>query len=126
MASRARSRRNPSSPRRMDPLMIHEDVVAGRPVAFVRVSSLHSELDSQKEVVDRFAGRVGNYIRRWYEDPDRPRWKAERPEVLRQLLADAEERQFDRVVLDKAVAARHVQPLRVLRVPPAGFAPKVQ
>jgi hypothetical protein len=81
--------------------MINETVVTGRLVAFVRISSLHSELDSQKEVIARFAGRVGSFIRRWYEDPDRPRWKAEQSDTLRQILGDAEDRQFDWVILDK-------------------------
>jgi hypothetical protein len=81
--------------------MLNESEVVGRLVAFVRISSLNSELDSQKEMIARFAGRVSNFIRRWYEDPDRPRWKAEHSDVLRQLLADAAERQFDWVILDK-------------------------
>jgi hypothetical protein len=81
--------------------MINENVVSGRLVACVRISSLHSELDSQKEIIARFAGRVGNFIRRWYEDPDRPRWKAEHSDILRQILRDAEDRAFDWVILDK-------------------------
>lgn len=81
--------------------MLNESVVTGRLVAFVRISSLNSELDSQKEVVARFVGRIGNFVRRWYEDPDRPRWRAEQSDVLRQLLADAAERQFEWVILDK-------------------------
>ncbi len=44
--------------------MINESVVTGRLAAFIRVSSLHSELDSQKEIIAQFAGRVGNFIRR--------------------------------------------------------------
>jgi hypothetical protein len=53
--------------------MINDSAVSGRLIAFVRISCLHSDLDSQKEVIGRFAGRVGNFIRRWNEDPDRPR-----------------------------------------------------
>jgi hypothetical protein len=81
--------------------MINESVVTGRLVAFVRISSLHSELDSQKEIIAQFTSRVGNFVRRWYEDPDRPRWKAEHSDTLRQILRDAEDRQFDWVILDK-------------------------
>jgi len=81
--------------------VIDESIVTGRLVAFVRISSLHSELDSQKEIIARFATRVGGYIRQWYEDPDRPRWKAEHSLVLKQLQADAAERQFDWIILDK-------------------------
>jgi hypothetical protein len=81
--------------------MINESAVTGRLVAFVRISSIHSELDSQKEIIAQFSGRVGNFVRRWYEDPDRPRWKAEHSDTLRQILRDAEEGQFDWVILDK-------------------------
>ena len=78
-----------------------ESIVQGRLVAFVRISSSNSEIDSQKEMVARLAGRVGGFIRHWYEDPDRPRWKAEHSTVLKRLMEDAAERRFDWVILDK-------------------------
>ena len=81
--------------------MPDESVVRGRLHGWVRVSHHNSQLDSQREVVSSFARRNGVVVVRWWEDQDRPRWKAAKSEVLAAMVKAAEDRQFDWLVLDK-------------------------
>src|SRR5262249_40314413 len=81
--------------------MIDESIVRGRLAGWVRVSHHNSQMDSQREIVEGFARRTGNTILYWYEDPDRPRWKASQSRKLAEMVRDAQEGRFDWIVLDR-------------------------
>jgi DNA invertase Pin-like site-specific DNA recombinase len=58
-------------------------------------------MDSQRGIVDGFARRTNNTILHWYEDPDRPRWKASQSSKLAEMVRDAQDGRFDWIVLDR-------------------------
>jgi DNA invertase Pin-like site-specific DNA recombinase len=77
--------------------------VIGRLVGLVRISDVKgSEIESQKGVIEGFARTLSNSIDKWYAELDRKRWQYGKSEVIRRLLADADAKLFDWVIVDKA------------------------
>jgi DNA invertase Pin-like site-specific DNA recombinase len=77
--------------------------IVGRLVGLVRISDTKgSEIESQKSVIEGFARSLSKSIGHWYADLDRKRWQYGRSEAIRRLLADADDRRFDWVIVDKA------------------------
>jgi DNA invertase Pin-like site-specific DNA recombinase len=77
--------------------------VSGRIAGFARVSHNERDDQSQVEMIEQFARRLTGRVRivRIYRDPGRKRYELDESTEVAKMLDDAEDRQFDWLVVDR-------------------------